>query len=87
MKKNSKKDTNEFRHEITLRGNQLITDFGKTTNIIQRDEYLLLQAQTRLESVTQQMMRNGIEAYINIGVQFNNLDLFGFGYLALRDRI
>ncbi len=60
------KDTNEFRHQVTLRGNQLITDFGKTTNIIKRDEFILMQAKARLASVTQQMMRDGIAAYINI---------------------
>jgi len=64
--KEFEKDTNEFRHQVTLRGNQLITDFGKTTNIIKRDEFILMQARARLESVTQQMMRDGIAAYINI---------------------
>lgn len=64
--KEFEKDTNKFRHEITLRGNQLITDFGKTTNIIERDEFILMQARERLDSVTQQMMRDGITAYINI---------------------
>ncbi len=66
VEKEFEKDTNEFRHDLTLRGNQLITDFGKTTSIIERDEFLLMQAKARLESVTQQMMRDGIAAYINI---------------------
>ena len=59
-------DTRKSRHEITLRANQLITDFGRTTNTIKRDEVLLQQAKAGLESISQQMIRDGITAYINI---------------------
>ena len=59
-------DTNENRYDITLRASQLITDFGKTTNTIKRSGILLDQARTSLESSRQQLMFEGIKAYINI---------------------
>ncbi len=58
--------TNEFRHSVTLKGTQLITDFGRTTNTIARDEVGLERAKAGLDSISQQMIRDGITAYINI---------------------
>ena len=59
-------DTEENRYNITLRANQLITDFGKTQDSIARSGVLLDQANARLESKRQQVLLQGITAYINI---------------------
>lgn len=59
-------NTREWRHEVRLRGTQLVTDFGKTINTISRDRVALAQAKASLESITQQMLRDGITAYIQI---------------------
>ncbi len=59
-------DTDKTRYEVNLRATQLITDFGKTTNTIDRSGVLLQQTQAQLESTTQQLMLDGIRAYINI---------------------
>ncbi|MFH2091937.1 MAG: TolC family protein [Pseudomonadota bacterium] len=59
-------DTTETRYEVTLRADQLITDFGKTSHTIDRSGILLEQAQVQLESTKQQLMLEGIRAYINI---------------------
>ena len=61
-------DTNENRYNVTLRASQLITDFGKTTNTIKRSGVLLDQARASLESSRQQLMFEGIKAYINISI-------------------
>ncbi|NWH03457.1 TolC family protein [Desulfobacter latus] len=59
-------DTDEFRHQVTLRGTQLITDFGKTTGTIKKDRLFLEQSKATLELTRQRLMRDGIAAYINI---------------------
>lgn len=59
-------DTTETRYEVVLRAEQLITDFGKTTNTIRRSGLFLEQTETRLESTKQQLLFDGISAYINI---------------------
>ena len=59
-------DTTETRYQVTLRAEQLITDFGKTTHTIDRSGILLEQTQVQLESTRQQLMLEGIRAYINI---------------------
>lgn len=59
-------ETIEFRHEIALKASQLITDFGRTLNSIKKDKVSLQQAKAGLASISQQMMRSGIIAYINI---------------------
>ena len=59
-------DTNEFAHDTTLKMTQLITDFGRTTNIISRDEIFLKRAQTEFDSIKQQVILDGISAYITI---------------------
>ncbi|WP_300461817.1 TolC family protein [Desulfobacula sp.] len=59
-------DTNENRYNVTLRARQLITDFGKTKGIVDRSAVLLEQAKARLESSRQQLMLEGIHAYINV---------------------
>jgi len=59
-------DTNENRYNISLRANQLITDFGKTEDTIERSGLSLEQAKARLESSRQQLMFEGIKAYINV---------------------
>ncbi|MBC8438446.1 MAG: TolC family protein [Deltaproteobacteria bacterium] len=59
-------DTTEDRYNITLRANQLITDFGKTEGTIARSGISLEQAKARLESNRQQLMFEGIKAYINV---------------------
>ncbi len=60
------RDTNETRYDIALRANQLITDFGRTENTIARSAILLEQARAQLESKRQQVMLEGIKAYINV---------------------
>ncbi len=60
------KNTTENRYNVTLKAKQLITDFGKTNNTIERSDILLDQAKARLESQQQQLMIEGIRAYINI---------------------
>jgi adhesin transport system outer membrane protein len=59
-------DTNQDRYNITLRANQLITDFGKTENTIARSLISLEQAKARLGASSQQLMLEGIKAYINV---------------------
>ncbi len=66
IRKENGADTDESRYEITLRANQLITDFGKTTHTIDRSGVLLEQTKVQLESTRQQLMLEGIRAYINI---------------------
>lgn len=66
IRKETADDTEEDRYNVTLRGTQLITDFGRTTNTIARDRVLLEQAKASLDSIRQQTMRDGIIAYINI---------------------
>lgn len=59
-------DTNMNRYNVTLSANQLITDFGKSREIIARSGVLLDQANARLVSKRQQVLREGIIAYINV---------------------
>jgi adhesin transport system outer membrane protein len=59
-------DTNMSRYDAALRANQLVTDFGKTREIIARAQMALEQAEVRLASKRQQVMQEGITAYINI---------------------
>ncbi len=66
IEKEYSQDTDESRHNITLKATQLITDFGKTTGTIDRSRVLLDQSKIRLESVKQRIMLEGLTAYINI---------------------
>ncbi len=59
-------DTNMNRYNVTFSANQLVTDFGKTRKIIGRSAVLLEQANARLASKRQQVLREGIIAYINL---------------------
>ena len=59
-------NTYQWRHEVTLKVTQLLTDFGKTTGTIDRDRVALEQAHAGLDSITQQMLRDGITSYIQI---------------------
>jgi TolC family type I secretion outer membrane protein len=59
-------DTVMNRYDASLRANQLITDFGKTQNMIDRSMVLIEQAEARLASKRQQVLREGILAYINL---------------------
>jgi TolC family type I secretion outer membrane protein len=59
-------DTVMNRYDASLRANQLITDFGKTQNMINRSMILIEQAEARLASKRQQIVREGILAYINL---------------------
>jgi len=59
-------DTDENRYYISLIAKQLITDFGKTQDTIARSGIFLDQAKTRLEATRQQLMLEGIIAYINV---------------------
>lgn len=59
-------DTNENRYNIALRATQLITDFGKTKDVVARSAVFLEQAKAGLESSRQQLMLEGIKAYINV---------------------
>lgn len=66
IQKENAATTSEWRHEISLKGTQLITDFGKTTGAINRDRVALEQARATLEAVTQDTLRDGITAYIQV---------------------
>ncbi|MDD9300916.1 MAG: TolC family protein [Desulfobacter sp.] len=66
IEKEFNESTHQWRHEVTLKGTQLITDFGKTIHTIDRDEIALAQARAGKEAVTQRMLRQGISAYIGI---------------------
>lgn len=59
-------NTREWRHEVTLKATQLITDFGNTTGTISRYRVALEQAAASLDSVTQETLRDGISAYIQV---------------------
>lgn len=59
-------DTSEFRYNASIRASQLITDFGKTTNSIKRSDLVLEQTRAQLDATRQQLMLDGIKAYINI---------------------
>jgi len=59
-------DTTENRYYVSLMAKQLITDFGKTQDTIARSGIFLDQAKTRLEATRQQLMLEGIIAYINV---------------------
>ena len=59
-------DSEENRHKVTLKGTQLITDFGKTTHTIERDKIYFDQSKASLEAIRQKMIRDGVVAYINI---------------------
>ncbi len=60
------RDTTETRYSMTLRATQLITDFGKTNETIDRSGLFLDQKIAQLESTRQQLILDGITAYINI---------------------
>jgi TolC family type I secretion outer membrane protein len=59
-------DTVLNRYDASLRANQLVTDFGKTRNMIDRSMIFIEQAEARLASKRQQVVREGILAYINL---------------------
>ncbi len=59
-------DTEENRYQLSLRGNQLITDFGKTANKIARAGLQLEQAKTKFEATKQKLILEGIKAYLNL---------------------
>ncbi len=59
-------DTVMNRYDASLRSNQLITDFGKTRNMIDRSMLFIEQAEARLASKRQQVLQEGILAYINM---------------------
>jgi len=52
IRREGQDDTTEYRHELTLKASQLITDFGRTTNAIKHDEIFLQQARAHLESTS-----------------------------------
>jgi outer membrane protein, adhesin transport system len=59
-------DTNETRYNVTLSANQLITDFGKRAETLKRSSIYLELTHIQLEANTQQLMLEGITAYINV---------------------
>lgn len=59
-------DSEETRHKVTLKGTQLLTDFGKTTHTIERDKIYFDQSKASLDAISQKMIRDGVVAYINI---------------------
>lgn len=66
IQKENTATTREWRHEVSLKGTQLITDFGRTTGTIGRDRLALEQARATLDAVTQETLRDGITAYIQV---------------------
>jgi len=66
IEKEDQVNSYHWRHELTLKATQLLTDFGKTTGTIKRDQVALEQALASLDGITQQTLRDGITAYIQV---------------------
>ncbi|MCF8113617.1 MAG: TolC family protein [Desulfotignum sp.] len=66
IEKEYSQDTEETRHNVTLRATQLITDFGRTLTTIDQERVQMHQNKTRLDAVRQQILQEGISAYISI---------------------
>lgn len=59
-------NTDEFRNYSILRGTQLLTDFGRQNSIVDRADRTLAYARLNLEATRQQVLLEGITAYLNV---------------------
>jgi adhesin transport system outer membrane protein len=66
IRKTDHSDTSELRNVQTIRGRQLVTDFGRTSGTIDRTREQVEQAKIELEQVRQDVLRNGIDAFLQI---------------------
>ncbi len=60
------RDTDMWRAYFNLRATQLITDFGLTTNTIGKSQVVLERSEHELETVKQQVLIEGVSAYIDV---------------------
>ncbi len=58
--------TSEWRNVQTLRGRQLVTDFGKTSGSIDRAREQVEQAKAELEQARQNVLLDGINAFLQV---------------------
>lgn len=58
--------TDEWRQQSSLRATQLITDFGRTKNTIQKSKSMLDKARFEHEATRQKILIDGITAYLNL---------------------
>lgn len=59
-------DTVDNRYDAGIRLTQLLTDFGATTGAIKKAALQLTRAKSQLESVQQEVLLDGLKAYINV---------------------
>lgn len=59
-------DTDKYRAYANIKATQLLTDFGQTSNIISRSEAALKRAEIEYNNVRQNVMLEGITAYLNV---------------------
>jgi adhesin transport system outer membrane protein len=62
----SNRSTSEFKNQEELRATQLLTDFGLTQSGVERARAALERAVAELEATRQDVMLEGIAAYLNI---------------------
>ena len=66
MKREYGADTELWRTYAKMRATQLVTDFGYTSGAIEKSKVFLKRAEHELETVQQQVLIEGITAYIDI---------------------
>ena len=66
MKREYGTDTDFWRTYAKMRATQLVTDFGYTSGAIEKSAVILKRTEHELETVKQQVLIEGITAYINI---------------------
>ena len=66
IRKPDDSSTSELRNVQTIRGTQLVTDFGRTSGSIGQAEAELERAKTQLELTRQQVLLEGISAFLEI---------------------
>ena len=66
MEREYLKDTDMWRAYFNLRGTQLITDFGLTSDTIGKSQVVLDRSEHEFETVKQQALIQGITAYIGV---------------------
>lgn len=66
IRKTDHSDTSELRNVQTIRGRQLVTDFGRTSGTIDRTREQVEQAKTELEKVRQEVLLEGISAFLQV---------------------
>ena len=59
-------DTSDLRNVQTIRGSQLVTDFGRTSGTVDRANEQAEQAKTELEQARQDVLLDGIGAFLQV---------------------